>query len=226
MYRVEDKYNCSELDMAVIQSRIAALLKRDGNQTARDGYKVTTVYFDDLMDTHLSDTSGGFAERRKYRIRIYNNSFDVIKLEVKSKLYNRVFKKSELITYEEMKALLAGRHIRGGYCSLEDPVTLFNLGILERGLRPKIIVEYDRQAYVYESGNVRITFDRNIRSCRETERFGDQKAEFVLLKENAQVLEVKYDEFFPSFIAQLLETGNLIQSSCSKYKLCREDNMR
>ena len=224
MYRVEDKYNCSELDMTVIQSRIAAVLKKDDNQ-GKGSYKVTSVYFDDLADTHLSDTVGGYAQREKYRIRIYNGSFDIIKLEVKSKLYNRVEKKSTLITYEEMKELLAGKRIRGGYRSLEDPVTLFNLGIAERGLRPKIIVEYDRYAYVYEAGNVRITFDRNIRSSREIEQFGERSAEYVFLKENSRVIEVKYDEFFPAFLAQLLETGNMIQSSCSKYKLCREGYM-
>ena len=224
MYRVEDKYNCSEADMTVAQSRIAAVLKKDDNQS-KGSYKVTSVYFDDLADTHLSDTAGGYAQREKYRIRIYNGSFDIIKLEVKSKLYNRVEKKSTLITYEEMKELLAGKRIRGGYQSLEDPVTLFNLGIAERGLRPKITVEYDRYAYVYEAGNVRITFDRNIRSSREIEQFGERSAEYVFLKENSRVIEVKYDEFFPAFLAQLLETGNMIQSSCSKYKLCREGYM-
>lgn len=222
MYRVEDKYACSEMEMRIIQARIAAVLKPDQNQKSDVGYRVTSVYFDDLFDTHLQDTIDGYARREKYRIRIYNNLMDSIKLEVKYKQYNRVMKKSERISAAQMQMLLEGKCIPNVSDSEDSPAALFNLAISNRGLRPKVIVEYDRQAYVFDPGNVRITFDRNIRASDQIERFGKASCCFAAVHEQDRVLEVKYDEFFPDFIAQLLETGNMIQTSYSKYQLCRE----
>lgn len=222
MYRVEDKYACNEMEMRIIQARIAAVLKPDRNQESDVGYKVTSVYFDDLFDTHLQDTVDGYAKREKYRIRIYNNLLDAIKLEIKYKQYNRVMKKSEKISIEQMQMLLEGKCISDVKDSEDSPLALFNLAISNRGLRPKVIVEYDRQAYVFDPGNVRITFDRNIRASSQIESFGKDFCCFETVHEQDRVLEVKYDEFFPDFIAQLLETGNMMQTSYSKYKLCRE----
>lgn len=225
MYRVEDKYICSESELYMLQARIGTVLRPDTNQPENQGYNVVSVYFDDLFDTHLQDTVDGCGLRDKYRIRIYNNSFDIIKLEVKSKKYNRVFKRSKNITVEEMQNLLNGMPIEDG-SSLEDPATLFNIGIKTRGLRPTVIVAYERIAYIFDSGNVRITFDRNVRACKDISKFGAVDAIFDKVNEYPDVLEVKYDEFLPGFIAQLLELGSMQQTSYSKYRICREKYMR
>lgn len=119
----------------------------------------------DLFDPHLHDTVDGNSIREKYRIRIYNNSFETIKLEVKFKRYSRILKRSKNINYEQMISLLSGNTIADSG-SLDDPVSLFNIAIKERGLRPKVIVAYERKAYTFDAGNVRITFDRNIRATR------------------------------------------------------------
>lgn len=103
-----------------------------------------------------------------------------------------------------------------------DPATLFNLAIRTRGLRPKVIVAYERKAYVFEPGNTRITFDRNIRASNRVERFGRADIFYDFLREQDAVLEVKYDEFIPDFLVQLLELGNMQQSAFSKYQMCRE----
>lgn len=222
MYRVEDKYSCTSQELAILQSRIGTILKPDSNENGEEGYSIISVYFDDIYDTHMQDTIDGNSFRDKYRIRIYNHSFDTIKLEVKSKSYNRVNKKSSLITFEQMQQLLQGNSIERRN-SLDDPATLFHIAISERRLSPKVIVAYERKAYIYEPGNVRITFDRNIRASNQVELFGNAKITYDNLRqENNAVLEVKYDEFMPDFISQMLETGNMRQTSYSKYRLCRE----
>lgn len=121
-----------------------------------------------------------------------------------------------------MRRLLKEKCIEDGDPSLDNPVTLFNLAISEKKLSPKIIVEYDRKAFVYEPGNVRITLDRNIRGSMDIDAFAECRApQFQYLQEENQVLEIKYDEFLPGFIAGILESGNMNQVSFSKYKLCR-----
>ncbi len=223
MYRVEDKYQCSVNELRILQEKLDAVLLPDKNQAGTNGYKVTSIYFDDLFDTFLEDTLDGNHLREKYRIRIYNNSFETIKLEVKYKKNNRVNKISRDIVKMQMINLIDGNCIEDKEKSLDSPITLFNLAICERGLRPKVIVEYDRKAYVFDTGNVRITLDQNIRASNQIEELiRDEYIQFDYVRDMENVLEVKYDEFLPSFIAGILETGNMNQVSCSKYRLCRE----
>lgn len=222
MYRVEDKYICSEQELFLLQTRLGYVLKADDNQRSENGYTISSVYFDDQFDSHLQDTEDGNSEREKYRIRIYNGSLNQIKLEVKYKKYSRILKLSKTITVEQMRILLSGQCIEDQNPSLKNPITLFNIAIQERGLRPKVIVEYDRKAFVFGPGNVRITFDRNLRRSIQTDLFGNQEIIFDRIRRFPNVLEVKYDEFLPGFIAQLIEIGNLNQTSFSKYRICRE----
>lgn len=223
MYRVEDKYACNEQALALVQARLKSVLRPDRNQTGDDGYKITSVYFDDCYDTHLQDTEDGNRIREKYRIRIYNDSFQTIKLEVKYKRDSRVYKKAKTITKEQMQLLLSGQCLPDRQPSLDNTITLFNLAIATRGLRPKVIVEYDRAAYVFDAGNVRITLDRNLRASTDFQGFADNnRAHYRPVPGFDRVLEIKYDEFLPGFIARLLETGNMNQTAYSKYRLCRE----
>lgn len=221
MYRVEDKYNCSATELYMLQKRMEAVLRPDGNEGGPEGYSITSLYFDDFRDSCLQDTVDGVNRRSKYRIRIYNDALDVIKLEVKTKQDNRILKRSKTISRGEMESLIRGNCI-ADEASEEDPATLFNLAIKTEGLRPKVIVAYERKAYVYEPGNVRITFDRNVRASARVESFGQKNISYDFLQEYDKVLEVKYDEFMPDFLLQLLEPGNMQQSAYSKYQLCRE----
>lgn len=221
MYRVEDKYNCTATDLITLQSRIGAVLRPDENEGGDEGYSITSLYFDDFKDSCLRDTEDGVNRRNKYRIRIYNNALDVIKLEVKTKQDNRIMKRSKNISIADMKRLMNGECIEDN-ASGEDPATLFNLAIKTLGLRPRVIVSYERKAFVYEPGNVRITFDRNIRAGGRVEEFGQKNISYDFLREYDKVLEVKYDEFIPDFLLQLLELGNMQQTAFSKYQLCRE----
>lgn len=221
MYRVEDKYCCSAQEMYCLQQILGNVLRSDSNENNKEGYSVSSLYFDDWKDSCLRDTVDGIEVRNKYRIRIYNYSLETIKLEVKEKLDSRIRKKSRKITQDEMRHLMYGECIEDSGI-VEDPATLFNLAIRTKGLSPRVIVTYERKAYIYQDGNIRITFDRNVRADEFTENFGKKVREQNWLRDSDAVLEVKYDEFIPDFILQILELGNMRQTSYSKYQLCRE----
>lgn len=224
MYRVEDKFVCDERELFYLQSKLECILHADQNQESQYGYTITSVYFDDYQDKHFIDAVNGNQMREKYRIRIYNGSYDMIKLEVKYKRDNRILKKSCRISREQMVKLLQGQCIEDYAPSLDNTITLFNLAISKRKLIPVIIVEYDRKAFVFDAGNVRITFDRNLRFGQRIDLF-IQEAEFprTYVTRPDSVLEVKYDEFLPGFIAGVLESGNVRQESYSKYRICRQE---
>lgn len=223
MYRVEDKFICEEEDLFYLQKRMNAVLLTDANQNGKQEYTVSSVYFDDIWDNHLVSTMNGNRMREKYRIRIYNHLYDTIKLEVKIKCDNKVMKYSTTISELDMRLLMSGHQIEDINPSLDNPITLFNIAISKRNLKPINIVEYDRTAYTFTAGNVRITFDRNLRYSQDLIKFANKLSyQPVPINKPDSVLEVKYDEFLPGFIARILENGNMLQSSYSKYRLCRE----
>ena len=217
MYRVEDKYTMPNLDFFLLENRIKEFLPLDNNHQ----YKISSLYFDDYYDTDLNDAINGNPQRKKMRIRIYDDCFDTIKLEVKYKCYSRIDKKSCTISKDEMNSLINGNPIVWSDRK-DDPRNLFNEKILAAHLRPKIIITYDRAAYLYSAGNTRITFDSNVRSSKNIELFGDKNLYHDSLKDN-KILEVKYDEFIPNLVSQLLTIDSMEQISYSKYRLCREN---
>lgn len=220
MYRVEDKYCLPWQDYYALKERIASVLEPDPNAGPEGQYTISSLYFDDVQDADYHETVAGNPIRRKHRIRIYNNSFSSIKLEVKTKKYQRISKVSSEITLEDMRGLMRGDRIDWGTYA-DDARSLFNLGIAARHLTPRVIITYERSAYLYEPGNTRITFDRNVRASADVERFGDSDIVYDPLEED-YVLEVKYDEFIPDFLLQILESNVMQQISYSKYARCRE----
>lgn len=221
MYRAENKYALSDMDFFVLKRRMAAILPMDRSSTGNTAYKISSLYFDDIYDTHLRDTVDGNPIRKKFRIRIYNDSLDVIKLEVKYKCYNRIKKISAPISLENMKSLVNGISVDGDY-PVENPLTEFNMAIKLYGLRPKIIVTYDRTAFIYGPGNVRITFDENLRWNSVPSMFGNPELIYNFPENRNFILEVKYDAFLPRFIAQALEINTMWQTAFSKYGICRQ----
>ena len=221
MYRVEDKFSCSEVEMLLLKARLQSVLDTDTNQKDKDGYQITSVYFDDYWDSCLKETNDGVRVRCKYRIRIYDDKFDVIKLEIKYKKDSRIYKLSQRISFEEMKTLLKGECVEREI-EKDDCLGRMNVAIKTKKLEPVVIVEYDRTAFVYETGNVRITLDRNLRYSTNIDDFlFGKKESYRIVPETNRVIEVKYDELLPGVISRIIENGNMTQTSFSKYSLCR-----
>ncbi len=84
--------------------------------------------------------------------------------------------------------------------------------------KPKVIIDYERMAYVEEITNVRITFDMKISASYELENFLIQDYQsFSVLPSGLNVLEVKFDDILPSHIRNIVESYSLKQCSFSKY---------
>lgn len=221
MYRVEDKYLLPRNDYYELQERLRTVMAPDTYAAADGQYTISSLYYDDIADTDYQDTVEGNPHRSKHRIRIYNHSLDTIKLEVKTKQYSRIAKVSDAISREELADLMEGRTIAWG-AHLDDARSAFNTAILTRHLEPKVIVTYERTAYIYEPGNTRITFDTNVRASNMVERFGDGGLVYDRPEVEDYVLEVKYDQFLPDHIRQILETNTMLRETYSKYAICRE----
>lgn len=219
-WRNELKFVCTDAELAVLRVRLKSLLPMDEHQDG-DCYRIRSLYFDDLSDNAVAENAAGIDSRKKYRIRYYNDGTDRLRLEIKSKLHNKCHKDSCKISRERCDALLSGNLPQ---LLADDPAPLRELTVLghTRLLQPRVIIEYERTAFVHPVGNVRITFDRNITACDRVQDFYEPYLNARPLQApGVHVLEVKYDEFLPNHIAQALELSSLRQSSFSKYYLGR-----
>ena len=220
-YRNELKFEVSDIMLEEIRYRIAPVMRVDAHQEG-DAYLIRSLYFDDLRDTCLQENEAGIDKRSKYRIRAYNRSADFIALERKSKLRGLTSKEQARITMEQYERYIGGEPVR----PIEDLPPLMRELEYERiraGMRPKCIVEYERTAFVYPIGNVRVTFDRNIRgSDKLRDMFCEKLDAYPVLPAGHSILEVKFDKILPSFILQLLDLGTLRHQSFSKYYYARK----
>ena len=211
--RHEWKHEITAADCLVLTARLSAVARRDRHgQNGR--YEIRSLYFDDPLDTALREKIDGVNRREKFRIRCYDGDASYICLEKKSKWNGLCGKRSVLLSAQEVQWILDGNLewmpesgrplIQELFCKMRT-----------RGLRPKTIVDYTRDAYVFPAGNVRVTLDSNLRTGLDSTSFLDPAG-------NAPViLEVKWDEFLPDVIREAVNIPGRRASAFSKYAACR-----
>lgn len=219
-YRNEWKYQVSAAELVVLEARLRPIMPPDKHHRP-GGYAIRSLYFDDFANRCFQENESGVDDRRKFRIRLYNGVTDVIKLEVKEKKNGMTHKASCSIDAEQCYRILQGEPPRIGN-DVPAPMNLLSVAMRTAGMAPKVIVEYERTAYVSPLGNVRITFDKNISASGAVARFLEPKVPLTpILPAGQHVLEVKFDEFLPDSMAQALELGRLRRTAFSKYYLSR-----
>ena len=210
----------TDADLILLAGRLKNVMSQDIHQEG-DCYEIRSLYFDDLWDRCLDENEAGVDRREKYRIRIYDSRSDVIHLEIKEKNRGLTKKRACDLSREECLAIMEGELPLK--TDSRAPLNSLQLQMRCGRMEPKVIIAYERTAFVHPSGNVRITFDRNIMASRNREEFLEDRVSGMVpvLPAGMHVLEVKYDEFLPDTIAQQLEIGKLRKTAFSKYYLGR-----
>lgn len=219
-YRHEQKYLVDERDLVLLDNKLTRVIKTDSHYP-NGTYEIRSAYFDDYKDFALNQNLMGVSPRFKYRIRIYNGDNSFIHLEKKIKNHDMTRKESCRLSYEECRELLSGNYsISPNDC---DFLKQFKAYAAIHLLKPKVVVIYERKAFICPEGNVRVTFDRNISSATDIEQFFEAGIpKRPILASGKHVLEVKYDEFLPKYIKNILNTGKMDRTTFSKYYLCRK----
>ncbi len=219
--RHEYKHRITYLDSLVIKSRLKYLAMPDAHAGENGTYTIHSLYFDNLSDRALREKLDGVDKREKFRIRYYNNDTDYIRLEKKSKIHGLCDKQSAPLTKEETIRICSGDIgflLESGNPLLQE----FYAKMRYQMLKPKVIVDYEREPYVYKPGNVRITFDSNIRTGLYHDKFFDGPYQSAPTEPDSIILEVKYDAFLPEIIEKAVRVPNRQASAFSKYAVCRK----
>lgn len=219
-YRNEWKHVISYLDMITIRHRMGAIAKRDDHAKPDGTYDVRSLYFDTPSDKALREKIDGVNQREKFRIRYYNGDTSLIQLEKKSKLNGLGNKHNASLTAEEAQAIVDGNLTWMPESGRPLVIELYSK-MQSEGLRPKTIVDYTREPFVYPPGNVRITLDYNIRTGLHCTDFLNPQCITIPAGDKVIIMEVKWDEFLPTIIRKAVGLDNRRSSAFSKYRICR-----
>jgi SPX domain protein involved in polyphosphate accumulation len=220
-YRHEYKHTINLMEYHTIRQRLKVVTQPDPHANSDGRYHIRSLYFDNDEDKALKEKYYGLPKREKYRIRLYNYDENYIRLEKKSKIDSVCSKQAVTLSRAQTEMIISGSV--SGMSQSQDPVLLeFFTKMVSQRLRPKTLVDYWREAYVYPYGNVRITFDMDIRTgLLATGLFDSETPMVQVLDSGLVLLEVKYDNFLPDIIRDLIQTNTRQTSSYSKYAASR-----
>ena len=225
-YRHELKFIINYREHALIRSRIKSLLSSDANVDSDGSYTVRSLYFDDYYNNSYHDKRAGILKRSKHRIRIYNQSDKTIRYEKKNKIGPYNLKQTAALTKEQFYGVLEGSY----GVLLEGSDALLNVFYHEcmtNLMRPRVVADYEREPYIMEAGDVRITFDKNIRAGVEGfDIFNGDMSMVEALDPGLLVMEVKFMEFLPNIVRRILPSTAANYTTVSKFILCCEKTHR
>lgn len=217
--RHEWKHEINHSDMFALRSRLQAVMVMDSH-AINGKYEIRSLYFDNLQDKALLEKINGVNMREKFRVRYYNSDTSYILLEKKSKINGLCRKDQTQLSAAEAQAI-SNCNVDMLRESVKPLVQELYLKMQTQGLQPKTIVDYTREAFVYAPGNVRVTLDYNIRTGITGTNYLKNDSITIPAGNAPVILEVKWDEFLPSVIRDIVQLKGRRSSAFSKYAACR-----
>jgi len=221
--RNELKFYINYIDYKVFHTILQNHLEQDTNAVKTNGY-IRSLYFDTDDDRDYNEKQAGVLNRKKYRLRIYDMNTKKVKFEIKNKFNNQILKETAVITREDAIKIQ----------NLDYEVLLkYNNPTLNKiycafkkfDYRPTVIVEYTREAFGIPFNNIRITFDKNLKTCTNNlDLFSEDEIMKPLLPQGVLILEVKYNNYMPDWIKKLIQIPRFEKSAISKYCIGRIEN--
>lgn len=218
-YRHEWKHVISQSDLFSLRQRLRAVANPDPHAVCGK-YMIRSLYFDNAADKALREKLDGVSRREKFRIRYYNDDLSLIRLEKKMKTGSLGKKQSTFLTAVQVGSIVNGNLDWMPY-SRDELICELYAKMRLQGLRPRIIVEYTREPFIFAPGNVRVTLDYQIRTgfcCRDFLRPG---CVTIPAGDAPIILEVKWDAFLPDIICDAVQLPGRRAAAFSKYAQCR-----
>jgi SPX domain protein involved in polyphosphate accumulation len=223
-YRHELKYYIGIVsfgDYQVLSGAFTRAMLIDPHSDEQKQYWIRSLYFDTPENDDYYEKVSGLFRRKKIRLRIYDMDQPDAKIEIKNRVRNFVFKESATLPREDAMELINGN--KEVLLKSNDP-TLNNVYYyMSKDLyRPVVLVDYEREAYVLPSEDIRITFDKNIRgSGVDFDLFSHAVHMTPAFDEETIVMEVKFKEFLPDWIRSILNIYMGEPHPISKYCFSR-----
>ena len=210
--RYEKKYMLTPEQYRAMLLGMAFYMRPD----AHPRYTIGNVYYDtadyDLIRASLEKP----VYKEKLRVRSYGvpSGGEPVFVELKKKFDGVVYKRRVTMTAAE-----AADWLRGGKPPVQSQISR-EIDWFMRFYHPTpaVYIAYDREAYAgVENGELRITFDRNLR-WRDHDvdlRAGDRGN--PIIGDGRILMEIKIPGAAPLWLARLLSENRIVSTSFSKY---------
>ena len=225
--RFENKYLVPSESVQAMRRWLAPFVRPDEYAATRPDYKypICSLYLDSSDLTLYKTTVQGIKNRFKIRVRSYSEDPRMpVYCEIKRRMNGVILKRRARIDREHISTVLAGGLPEGG--ALPPPsrgaLEEFRASTLSSRAHPVMRVRYLREAYVSRAGDpVRVTFDTGLSGCPTKESCTDfAQGEWLSVPLRGTILEIKFTERYPSWIADLIRAFELQKRSIAKYILC------
>lgn len=225
--RFECKYLVSPLLLPSLRQFVRAFAQVDplAALAPDQRYSICSLYLDTDDLLFYRQYLGGERSRFKLRARTYTDDDAApVFLEVKSRVNRLVSKQRAVLTRDQARSVLAGRGAGRPLPRKPRGLDAFATDLALTAARPVVRVKYRREAYVAQGPEpARVTFDTEVRF---QPTFGPTLAHagghWTPVPLDDVVVEVKYTEAFPLWIADMVRTFGLVQRPCCKYALSIE----
>lgn len=219
--RFEHKYLIDSGTYRLVTRVMDAHMKLDAYNTDGEPYTITNFYYDTADDYLIRKSLSSPIYKEKLRLRSYGvpNADTKVFLEIKKKVGGLVNKRRSVMLLDEAyrfaetgKAPKAREYMNGQvlreleyFMSVYRPI-------------PKLYLAYDRVAYFERgSGELRISFDKNIRSRRSNTALENGDDGRPLLDGDMYLMEIKTSRAKPLWLTKALTEFGIQRSSFSKY---------
>ena len=222
--RNELKYYITYQEYVILSGLLRKIFRQDKhNKENLGGYLVRSLYFDTIDNKSFEDKVGGIEERSKYRLRIYDSDSKSVKFEIKSKTGYAVTKETAVISRNDAEEIQKANY----EVMLKYNNKVLNKAYIEfrkRSYHPVVLVDYLREAFFYDANRIRVVFDRFLKSTPlHLDLFEPDAVLMPQLRNDIVIMEIKYDNFIPMWIKQLLQIPSFERSAISKYVIGRLD---
>lgn len=219
--RYENKYMIDTQTFEKVQKVMERYMVIDEYCKNHSFYTISNIYYDTPDDYLIRKSLSKPTYKEKLRLRSYGipREGEMVYLEIKKKVNGLVNKRRTALTSEEAYDFLKSKKIpeykdymnKQVLCELEYFMKIYNIA-------PKVYIAYDRRAY-FEKGNndLRVSFDRAIRTRRYDLRLEDGDYGKMLIPDNMYLMEIKTSKAIPLWLADMLLEFNIHRSSFSKY---------
>jgi len=218
-WRYELKYRLSQQDYWQVRNAIYPFIACDQYTKVAPSrkYLVRSLYFDTPDFQAYNEKLGGNHSRLKFRIRAYTDCVSTnspVHVEAKIRNGARSQKIGAFVSVEQYLAFMQGFHWDGETNSI---LIEFERSVHARILRPKILVQYRREAYVSRArDDIRITFDHAVQSA-QTKTLFPEHVFFHPHYAHSVILEIKHRDQQPYWLKDIVQTYSLKIEPNSKY---------
>lgn len=224
--RFELKYLISEEKAMLVRDFVRSYLEMDEFSVGRPNYSypVHSLYLDSDDLKLYWRTINGDRNRYKLRLRYYSTNPDApVFLEIKRRLNNCILKQRAGVRQTAIEPLLTGHLPEPSYLVADVTNQMATLQrfchfMSELQAKPKVHIAYDREAYVSDNDEVRVTMDRNV--CAEANLWPSIKTK---MEKPARsfignvILELKFTNRYPNWFGELVRAFHVMQCGAAKY---------